>query len=300
MREEARIRQRGLHILDLCNGDTAQEPPPPGPEDTKSSRKRHHGATEGTDHEPEAERSGKRKRPAASAGHQTSPRSSKPASNTTKMEETKKESPYNPSYSDEEDAEEEVPASKRKQQNQNHRQRKPTTDQDKDKDIKHHSRKRHNLVEQQYRLRLNSQFKRLLDILPPSPEDGLTTTTAGGDISQTGSGTRLPGSLPSPQGPPPLPQPGQDSTTTKHGPSLSPTDNAPTRPETENQDDHNSSLLPRRISKGEVLDRARRYIQLLEREHRRLVAERRELELMWAEAEAGGQGPTRFSLCFDS
>ena len=39
----------------------------------------------------------------------------------------------------------------------------------------------------------------------------------------------------------------------------------------------------RRVSKGEVLDRARMYIRALEREHQKLVAERRELDLLWVE-----------------
>ncbi|KAL2264114.1 hypothetical protein VTK26DRAFT_1983 [Humicola hyalothermophila] len=48
-----------------------------------------------------------------------------------------------------------------------------------------------------------------------------------------------------------------------------------------------------RVSKAEVLDRARRYIEALEREHRRLVAERRELDRLWErrkEREKGWRG----------
>lgn len=37
----------------------------------------------------------------------------------------------------------------------------------------------------------------------------------------------------------------------------------------------------RRLSKAEVLDRARVYIESLEREHMRLTAEKRELEMLW-------------------
>jgi hypothetical protein len=85
-----------------------------------------------------------------------------------------------------------------------------------------HARKRHNIVEQKYRQRLNTQFEQLLDILPVSSD-------------------------------------------------------------TDTRDIETDTVDKRRVSKGEVLDRARRYIRALEREHRRLVAERRELELLRVE-----------------
>ena len=121
-----------------------------------------------------------------------------------------------------------------------------------------HSRKRHNLVEQKYRHRLNSQFKQLLDILPTSETDHSHHRQDSHSPVQDDS-------------PSPPPHAGRAARTgTANGSNMS-----------------SASLMleqdDRRVSKGEVLDRARMYIRALEREHRKLVAERRELDLLWVE-----------------
>ncbi len=122
-----------------------------------------------------------------------------------------------------------------------------------------HSRKRHNLVEKKYRNRLNSQFKQLLDILPTSDTDHAHPHRQDSH------------------------SPVQDET-----PSPPPLTGSVAGISTANGRNVDSACLmlerdDRRVSKGEVLDRARMYIRALEREHQKLVAERRELDLLWVE-----------------
>ncbi|KXX72838.1 Allergen Fus c 3 [Madurella mycetomatis] len=130
------------------------------------------------------------------------------------------------------------------------------------------ARKRHSIVEQQYRHRLNRQYEQLLDTLP-------TTMSAG-----TGTGV--------------LPQKARSSSTVS-------TASRTSAAAKENGSPHSGGPLvdgvsmaaaavtadlergERRMSKAEVLDRARLYIESLEREHRRLVAEKRELRMLWDE-----------------
>ena len=119
------------------------------------------------------------------------------------------------------------------------------------------SRKRHNLVEKKYRHRLNSQFKKLLDILPTPDTD---------HSQRQDSPSPVQDDTPSP----PLHTGGAPGISTA---SCSNVDSASLMLEGEDG----------RVSKGEVVDRARMYIRALEREHRKLVAERRELDLLWVE-----------------
>lgn len=112
------------------------------------------------------------------------------------------------------------------------------------------ARVKHNKVEQKYRNRLNAHFEALLDVLPPSAalpsEEGFT---ADSDITE-----QQPESL----------SLGRSSTDTVELVGI--------LPEKE-----------RRVSKSEVLDRARLYIQALENEHKRLAAERKQLRKVWDE-----------------
>ncbi|KAJ4289390.1 hypothetical protein N0V88_006870 [Collariella sp. IMI 366227] len=159
----------------------------------------------------------------------------------------------------------------------------PPDDHDHDDDSPDHchSRKRHNLVEQKYRQRLNSQFKQLLDILPASMRDAPDGQHGSPPTRSVSVNSVLPSNVPL----------GSSNNTNRLPPlqSTSPGGNG-------SMPVGNLSLEKgdRRVSKGEVLDRARMYIQALEREHRRLVAERRELDLMWEESyrrrEAGAAG----------
>ncbi|KAK4134459.1 hypothetical protein BT67DRAFT_433956 [Trichocladium antarcticum] len=138
-----------------------------------------------------------------------------------------------------------------------------------------HSRTRHNIVEQQYRHRLNQQFKHLLDILPATMRDegepcaslagfGLTTKEIHAAAAANG--------LPSP--PLAAAEGSSRGLQNHHGHGAVVAAAGPGEERTGGE---------RRVSKAEVLDRARLYIQALEREHMRLVAERRELDLLWGE-----------------
>ena len=103
------------------------------------------------------------------------------------------------------------------------------------------SRTSHNLVEKQYRNRLNQQFESLLNALPESMR---SPTPGSMIISSTGGGGI--GS-------------GEDGAT---------------------QEQRNTSIdlgAEKRLSKAEVLDMSRRYIQTLERERDKLELERKEL-----------------------
>jgi hypothetical protein len=148
----------------------------------------------------------------------------------------------------------------------------PTPEQN---DDHRHSRKRHNLVEQKYRWRLNSQFKQLLDILPTSDD----TTTQTSPSRSPGTGTKAgPGAFQA------IANAGRERET--HAVATTATINkhiSNGEGNVQNKDDNKNPGDQRRLSKGEVLDRARTYIQSLEREHRRLVAERRELDFLWEE-----------------
>ncbi|EGS21717.1 uncharacterized protein CTHT_0035840 [Thermochaetoides thermophila DSM 1495] len=165
-----------------------------------------------------------------------------------------------------------------------------------------HSRTRHNLVEQHYRQRLNSQFKRLLDILP-------STTTRDGIKPSFTYHHRTPGMPPTPTSNATVLPPLSEVLGTSRNPHVHhhlnghgrlPSNNYPatTSGDASNSTNNSTSCTAktpsgvgalvekgcdRRVSKAEVLDRARLYIQALEREHRRLMAERRELELLWEE-----------------
>jgi hypothetical protein len=145
-----------------------------------------------------------------------------------------------------------------------------------------HSRKRHNLVEQKYRSRLNSQFKQLLDTLPTSDD----TTTKNSPSRSPGSGTRAgPGAFQA------ITITNTDRDRETHAVASTATINNNSwdkhigngEGNVRDKDDNKNAGDQRRLSKGEVLDRARMYIQSLEREHRRLVAERRELDFLWEE-----------------
>lgn len=109
------------------------------------------------------------------------------------------------------------------------------------------ARVKHNKVEQKYRNRLNAHFEALLDVLPPSA--ALPTEDGGFMVNDTEH----------------HPQPLVLGSST--------TDMVDLRiPEKE-----------RRVSKSEVLDRARLYIQTLENEHKRLATEKKQLRKMWDE-----------------
>ncbi|KAK4235749.1 hypothetical protein C8A03DRAFT_17549 [Achaetomium macrosporum] len=146
------------------------------------------------------------------------------------------------------------------------------------------SRKRHhNLVEQKYRQRLNSQFKRLLDVLPPSSTGGdrdlrqpllplpLTPPPGGREVSNS-SRVQLPL--------PPLTLALHDTVGVKMAAAPG---NANDTSSGSGSASEQGGGTERRVSKGEVLDRALLYIKALERKHRRLVAEKRELEVLWEE-----------------
>lgn len=165
----------------------------------------------------------------------------------------------------------------------------------------HHARKRHNLVEQNYRQRLNAHFNRLLDILPtPETPDGTKSQPCAQPQPQTQIPKRSE-TQPENTTPTPIPMtntPAATATPASTSPQLESlhtmTTTTITTSASSNSDTTNPSAKPpgvdteggaagdqRRVSKGEVLDRARQYIQALEREHRRLVAQRRELEVEW-------------------
>jgi hypothetical protein len=130
------------------------------------------------------------------------------------------------------------------------------------------SRTRHSIVEQQYRHRLNLQFKHLLDILPATVQERDHAAAA--------------------LAAPPFPKSHQNGITGLPSPPLI-EENHRTRHQSrpQNQTAVAAAVVEergeRRVSKAEVLDRARLYIEALEREHMRLGAERRELDLMWGE-----------------
>lgn len=107
------------------------------------------------------------------------------------------------------------------------------------------ARVKHNKVEQKYRNRLNAHFEALLDVLPPSVALSSTEQRYTADNS----------------------------------------DHQPQQLLGRNTDTAEMGVLEkeRRVSKSEVLDRARLYIQTLENEHKRLAAERKQLRKMWDE-----------------
>ncbi|KAK3898903.1 hypothetical protein C8A05DRAFT_18582, partial [Staphylotrichum tortipilum] len=143
------------------------------------------------------------------------------------------------------------------------------------------TRKRHNLVEQQYRQRLNSQFKQLLDILPGSPDSpGTSPTGVGNRGGGGGGGVKLPPILHHPHGHGQINGASQSQAHERDRPRAFDLNSG-------SGGGSSSGVEEKRVSKGEVLDRARVYIQALEREHKRLVAERRELDLRWEGAGAG-------------
>ncbi|KAK4150781.1 hypothetical protein C8A00DRAFT_36608 [Chaetomidium leptoderma] len=174
-----------------------------------------------------------------------------------------------------------------------------------------HSRKRHTLVEQKYRQRLNSQFNQLLAILPATPDDNnshnrpppLLQSAAAAAAAAAAATTATP-----------FPQKHEKETSERNSNIQSTSSSSSTFPI------HNHSSMSiikpglsldtaagggvgrgggggdqRRVSKGEVLERARVYILSLEREHRRLVTERRELDLLW---EGGGEVRGRGGGCY--
>ncbi|KAM7198792.1 hypothetical protein V8F33_004806 [Rhypophila sp. PSN 637] len=117
------------------------------------------------------------------------------------------------------------------------------------------ARLKHNKVERKYRNRLNTHFEQLLGVLPPA------------GASKANS---------QPMAPPTL-----SNTSTTRKPH-----------------EHKASSRrdrERKVSKSEVLDRARMYIQSLENQHERLLAERKELLQVWEEYGRSVQGglPTR-------
>lgn len=108
------------------------------------------------------------------------------------------------------------------------------------------ARVKHNKVEQKYRNRLNAHFEALLDVLPPSA--ALSTTEQGFTA---------------------------DNTDYQYQPLL--------RRDTDMVEPGGTAEKERRVSKSEVLDRARWYIQTLENEHKRLAAEKKQLRKIWDE-----------------
>ncbi|KAM7216223.1 hypothetical protein V8F06_008342 [Rhypophila decipiens] len=117
------------------------------------------------------------------------------------------------------------------------------------------ARLKHNKVERKYRNRLNTHFEQLLGVLPPA------------GASKANS---------QPMAPPTLSNTSTTRKTREH--------KASSRKDRE-----------RKVSKSEVLDRARVYIQSLENQHERLIAERKELLQVWEEYGRSVQGglPTR-------
>lgn len=264
MRVESRSSKRCLNIMDLCNGD-------PGGQGDRSEldakdtipkrtqlRKRHH--------------------------------SPEPGECRTKRRQTDQPQPQKTSKS------------KRKlRKDMPSPSTSPETHPIFDRDPGHyHSRKRHNLVEQKYRWRLNSQFKQLFDILPTSDtQDGSSPDTSPANPPRpSGAGTRTePGASPPTdwdrdrdrgrKETMPMPMPMPKSQQMINLPAFrTPTQIRLVANSWDNMKDGDGDKEvgdQRRVSKGEVLDRARMYIQSLEREHQRLVAERRELDFLWEE-----------------
>ncbi|KAK4189432.1 hypothetical protein QBC35DRAFT_353688, partial [Podospora australis] len=109
------------------------------------------------------------------------------------------------------------------------------------------ARARHNKVEQKYRHRLNHHFEQLLSVLPNSINDPHHLSAEGGG-----------------------------HTAGHH--AFSPANSS----RGGNSGHHHVSLeRERRVSKGEVLDRARLHIQTLQDDGARLEAENAELKQMW-------------------
>ncbi|GAB1319370.1 hypothetical protein MFIFM68171_09580 [Madurella fahalii] len=145
------------------------------------------------------------------------------------------------------------------------------------------TRKRHSLAEQQYRFRLNRQYEQLLDVLP-ADVSGSGGGSGGGDVLPQ-SVTRSSSSMVSTAG----------SGSGSAGLSLS---RGVDGPAGALEWGGGGGGGERRVRKAEVLDRARLYIESLEREHRRLVAERRLLQVLWDRragngGSGGGSGGTR-------
>ena len=141
---------------------------------------------------------------------------------------------------------------------------------DTDNGGEHSARLKHNRVEQKYRNRLNAHFEALLEVLPP------TIAASPEDVSVASSALSPPGTYSS---------------------SLGRDREAPTgKNSREPRGSKGGEDRERRVSKSEVLDRARQYIQTLESEHRKLAAEKRQLRRMWdayGKSSDGGSGGGR-------
>lgn len=278
MREEYSSKPRYLGIMDICNQESSESSEdhrqnPKGP--TPQPRKRHHSP------EPKQDTKPKRRRPNRPQRADLSKSSAKSAPAPSPSPSPSPSPPLDPSASSSPEAAAGC-----------------------------HSRKRHNLVEQKYRQRLNSQFKQLLDILPTSEHTHTLhspptpTTTSPRDSSSSNNNNSPPQShhhghhLPaittssttaSPLNPlnsPPPPPPPLHAHIHAHTHTFDSLEKGVSG-------DLGNGSSSRRVSKGEVLDRARTYIQALEREHERLVAERRELDLLWEGAGMAGAGVGR-------
>ncbi|KAK3687566.1 hypothetical protein B0T22DRAFT_478871 [Podospora appendiculata] len=125
-----------------------------------------------------------------------------------------------------------------------------------------HARASHSRVEQRYRNRLNAHFDKLLNALPPSSTPAPVTTEADSDSSNDEPYTLDDG-----------PAPGGE----KREVLSSSTSRAEQR-------------RRRRVSKSEVLDRARIYIEALELQHAQLAAEKKALDHRLCRRNSGPAG----------
>ncbi|KAK3307438.1 uncharacterized protein B0T15DRAFT_492915 [Chaetomium strumarium] len=293
--------------MDICNRDASdQESQTPSP-NKAGSKKRPHGP-EGEDN-GEAPKQRRRRLPSSKREWQEGQSSSSPNPVATNPSSTKPDYISDPDDNETESADDASPPTARPRMKKT---RRPP------------GKGQHNLVEQKYRQKLNSHFKRLLEVLPaanstgesgklrkPPPSVPSPPLHLPPFLSPPSGGREVPSRKPLPSVPPPpqplLPPGGSGAPNSSQVriplPPLTLTSHEPvvvsargplpegaagkTRSSSSGSgSEHDAAgtgggFGERRVSKGEVLERARLYIQALEQRHRRLVAEKMELELLW-------------------